>query len=113
MKLTDLNRDGGIGANSLFVQIGELNVLVDCGLHPREVHRGQLDAPHACLQPGRQFPVGGHHDSAQVEPIGQRGADRVANLVWVASRGERHLKVLRLAASPRGCGVRVRDAWVR
>jgi hypothetical protein len=24
MKLIDLNRDGGIGANSLFVQIGEL-----------------------------------------------------------------------------------------
>jgi len=37
MKLTDLNRDGGIGANSLFVQIGDLNVLVDCGLHPKRV----------------------------------------------------------------------------
>ncbi|HEY0947788.1 MAG TPA: MBL fold metallo-hydrolase [Opitutaceae bacterium] len=35
MKLIDLNRDGGIGANSLFVQIGELNLLVDCGLHPK------------------------------------------------------------------------------
>jgi Cft2 family RNA processing exonuclease len=39
MKLTDLNRDGGIGANSLFVQIGDVNVLVDCGLHPKRVGR--------------------------------------------------------------------------
>ena len=39
MKLIDLNRDGGIGANSLFVQIGELNVLVDCGLHPKKAGR--------------------------------------------------------------------------
>src|SRR4051812_48733729 len=39
MKLTDLNRDGGIGANSLFIQLGDLNVLVDCGLHPKRVGR--------------------------------------------------------------------------
>lgn len=39
MKLTDLNRDGGIGANSLFVQIGDLNILVDAGLHPKRVGR--------------------------------------------------------------------------
>ncbi len=39
MKLTDLNRDGGIGANSLFVQLGDLNVLVDCGLNPKQVGR--------------------------------------------------------------------------
>lgn len=43
MKLIDLNRDGGIGANSLFVQIGDLNILVDCGLHPKKV--GRLAAP--------------------------------------------------------------------
>lgn len=35
MKLTDLNRDGGIGANSLFIQLGDLNILVDSGLHPK------------------------------------------------------------------------------
>lgn len=40
MKLTDLNRDGGIGANSLFIQLGDLNILVDCGLHPKKVGRG-------------------------------------------------------------------------
>lgn len=39
MKLTDLNRHGGIGANSLFVQLGDFNLLIDCGLHPKEVGR--------------------------------------------------------------------------
>ncbi len=39
MKLTDLNRDGGIGANSLFIQLGDLNLLVDCGLNPKRVGR--------------------------------------------------------------------------
>lgn len=39
MKLTDLNRDGGIGANSLFVQLGDLRILVDCGLNPKQVGR--------------------------------------------------------------------------
>ena len=39
MKLTDLNREGGIGANSLFVQLGDLNILVDCGLNPKGVGR--------------------------------------------------------------------------
>ncbi len=39
MKLTDLNRDGGIGANSLFLQLGDLNILIDCGLHPKKAGR--------------------------------------------------------------------------
>ncbi|HEY1107368.1 MAG TPA: MBL fold metallo-hydrolase [Opitutaceae bacterium] len=39
MKLTDLNRDGGIGANSMFIQLGDLNILVDSGLHPKKVGR--------------------------------------------------------------------------
>jgi len=39
MKLTDLNREGGIGANSLFIQLGDLNILVDCGLNPKGVGR--------------------------------------------------------------------------
>ena len=39
MKLTDLNRDGGIGANSLFVQLGDINILIDSGLHPKRVGR--------------------------------------------------------------------------
>jgi Predicted exonuclease of the beta-lactamase fold involved in RNA processing len=36
MKLIDLNRDGGIGANSHFVQIGDLNIVIDSGLNPKE-----------------------------------------------------------------------------
>jgi len=39
MKLIDLNRDGGIGANSLFLQLGGLNILLDCGLHPKKTGR--------------------------------------------------------------------------
>ncbi|HTT58150.1 MAG TPA: MBL fold metallo-hydrolase [Opitutaceae bacterium] len=39
MKLIDLNRDGGIGANSLYLQLGELRILIDCGLHPKKVGR--------------------------------------------------------------------------
>lgn len=42
MKLTDLNRQGGIGANSLFLQIGALNVLIDCGLNPKTPGLGAL-----------------------------------------------------------------------
>jgi Cft2 family RNA processing exonuclease len=42
MKLIDLNRDGGIGANSLFIQLGELNLLIDCGLHPKKVGRAAV-----------------------------------------------------------------------
>jgi Cft2 family RNA processing exonuclease len=49
MKLIDLNRDGGIGANSLFIQLGDLNILVDSGLHPKKV--GRKAAPdHAPLR---------------------------------------------------------------
>ena len=40
MKLIDLNRDGGIGANSNLVQFGDLRVLIDCGLHPKKAGRG-------------------------------------------------------------------------
>ncbi len=36
MHLTDLNGAGGIGANSLFVEIGPFRVLVDAGMHPKE-----------------------------------------------------------------------------
>lgn len=42
MQLTDLNRDGGIGANSLLLKVGGLNVLIDCGLHPDKVGRAAL-----------------------------------------------------------------------
>jgi len=35
MKLIDLNPEGGIGANAMFVQIGDLKILIDCGLNPK------------------------------------------------------------------------------
>ncbi len=49
MKLIDLNRDGGIGANSLFIQLGDLNILVDSGLHPKRVGR-RATPDHAPLR---------------------------------------------------------------
>ncbi len=36
MKLIDLNSEGGIGANSLFFQLGSFNILIDAGLHPKK-----------------------------------------------------------------------------
>lgn len=39
MKFIDLNRQGGIGANSLFVQLGDFNLVIDCGLHPKVTGR--------------------------------------------------------------------------
>ncbi len=39
MKIIDLNRHGGIGANSYFVQLGDLRLVIDCGLHPKMVGR--------------------------------------------------------------------------
>jgi predicted metal-dependent RNase len=44
MKLIDLNADGGIGANSLYVQIGDFHLVVDSGLHPKKV--GRIAAPN-------------------------------------------------------------------
>ena len=37
MKLIDLNRLGGIGANSIYIRIGSFNILVDAGLNPKEL----------------------------------------------------------------------------
>jgi len=37
MRITDLNRDGGIGSNCLFVELGSFNFVVDSGLHPKQV----------------------------------------------------------------------------
>ncbi len=53
MKLIDLNRDGGIGANSLFVQIGELKILIDCGLNPKKA--GRLATPDLSLIRGEKI----------------------------------------------------------
>lgn len=44
MKLIDLNSDGGIGANSLYLQIGDFHLVIDSGLNPKKV--GRLAAPN-------------------------------------------------------------------
>jgi Cft2 family RNA processing exonuclease len=43
MKLIDLNREGGIGANSLYCQLGDFHFVIDSGLHPKMT--GRLAAP--------------------------------------------------------------------
>lgn len=42
MKLIDLNRDGGIGANCLSLEIGPFHIVVDSGLHPKKAGLGAL-----------------------------------------------------------------------
>lgn len=42
MKLTDLNTEGGIGANSLFLQLGSFNLLIDAGMHPKKAGLASL-----------------------------------------------------------------------
>ena len=44
MKLIDLNGDGGIGANSLYLQLGDFHLVIDSGLHPKKV--GRIAAPN-------------------------------------------------------------------
>ena len=44
MKLIDLNADGGIGANSLYLQLGDFHLVIDSGLHPKKV--GRIAAPN-------------------------------------------------------------------
>ncbi|RKX31263.1 MAG: MBL fold metallo-hydrolase [Verrucomicrobia bacterium] len=39
MKLTDLNRDGGIGANSLLIEVGDFTFVIDAGLNPKKIGR--------------------------------------------------------------------------
>lgn len=42
MELIDLNRHGGIGANSHFLRLGSFNILVDAGLHPKMMGKDAL-----------------------------------------------------------------------
>ncbi len=44
MQLTDLNYEGGIGANSIYCRLGDFCFVIDSGLHPKRV--GQLAAPN-------------------------------------------------------------------
>ena len=42
MKLIDLNREGGIGCSCTLLQIGEINILIDSGLHPKMTGRAAM-----------------------------------------------------------------------
>jgi Cft2 family RNA processing exonuclease len=42
MKLIDLNREGGIGSSCTLLRIGDLNLVVDSGLHPKLEGRAAL-----------------------------------------------------------------------
>lgn len=44
MKLIDLNSQGGIGANSLYLEIGPFSLVVDAGAHPKVVGRSAQPA---------------------------------------------------------------------
>lgn len=44
MIITDLNRHGGIGANSLYIEIGGFRILIDAGIHPKKA--GYDSLPH-------------------------------------------------------------------
>ena len=44
MNLIDLNRHEEIGANSHFIQLGDFNLLVDAGLHPKRLGKEALPA---------------------------------------------------------------------
>ncbi|NBX59239.1 MAG: MBL fold metallo-hydrolase, partial [Opitutaceae bacterium] len=39
MKIIDLNRAGGIGANCLYCQVGDFHFVIDSGLNPKQVGR--------------------------------------------------------------------------
>lgn len=42
MQLTDLNAPGGIGANCLLLQFDGLNIVIDAGMHPKEIGQAAL-----------------------------------------------------------------------
>ena len=42
MLLTDLNAPGGIGSNCLLLQLDTLNIVIDSGLHPKQIGRAAL-----------------------------------------------------------------------
>jgi len=44
MKLIDLNSKGGIGANSMYVELGPFSLVIDSGVHPKLTGREALPA---------------------------------------------------------------------
>lgn len=88
MKLTDLNRDGGIGANSLFIQLGDLKILLDCGLHPKKT--GRAATPDLSLLRGVQLDLiiitHCHLDHIGSLPVAMREHPEAAVIMTTSSR---------------------------
>jgi Cft2 family RNA processing exonuclease len=53
MKLTDLNRFGGIGANCMLAEFGAIRIIIDCGINPKK--DGREATPELGML--RQFPA--------------------------------------------------------
>lgn len=53
MRITDLNREGGIGSNSLLVEMGAFTFVVDAGLHPKLA--GLAATPDFSVLEGREI----------------------------------------------------------
>ncbi len=88
MKLIDLNRDGGIGANSLFIELGSLNVLVDCGLHPKKA--GRRASPDLSVLRGKKVDLiivtHCHLDHIGSLPVAMREHPEAAVVMTTSSR---------------------------
>ena len=88
MKLTDLNRDGGIGANSLFIQLGDLKILLDCGLHPKKT--GRAATPDLSVLRGVQLDLiiitHCHLDHIGSLPVAMREHPEAAVIMTTSSR---------------------------
>ena len=71
---TNLTRQTEIGANSYFLQCGETNILLDCGMHPKE--EGLQAAPNLSLIRGEHvdaiFVTHAHQDHIGTLPVFMR-----------------------------------------
>jgi Cft2 family RNA processing exonuclease len=108
MELIDLNRDGGIGANSFFLKIGEVHLLMDCGLHPKKA--GREATPDLGLLRGQRLDLiiitHCHLDHIGSLPVVMREHPGVPVLMSTSSR----LLIERMLHNSANVMVRQRDA---
>jgi len=88
MKLIDLNRDGGIGANSLYCQLGDFHFVVDSGLHPKKTGRAAAPelGPLAGVRLDVVFITHCHLDHIGSLPLLLRAQPEVPVIMTVPSR---------------------------
>src|SRR5690606_20701826 len=87
MKLTDLNRFGGIGANGHLVEIGGTRILIDSGLHPKKCGR-EATPDHSMLTtrpPDAVIVTHCHLDHLGALPLGVRLCPGVPVLMSIPS----------------------------